>query len=112
MAFDQSHTPSHANGDAHQLDELSDKLPESPADLERGSSRDNNEKLDERPGEAAAEAEAQPTGPPSAPSGPPGGPPPNGGLVAWLQILGGWMLFFNTWVSFATLLKLAELTMP
>ena len=25
------------------------------------------------------------------------GPPPNGGLTAWLQVLGGWMLFFNTW---------------
>ena len=25
------------------------------------------------------------------------GPPPNGGTAAWLQVLGGWMLFFNTW---------------
>lgn len=25
------------------------------------------------------------------------GPPPNGGLQAWLQVLGGAMLFFNTW---------------
>ena len=24
-------------------------------------------------------------------------PPPNGGLNAWLQVLGGFMLFFNTW---------------
>lgn len=24
-------------------------------------------------------------------------PPPNGGLLAWLQVLGGFMLFFNTW---------------
>ncbi|KAJ5930363.1 hypothetical protein N7466_005856 [Penicillium verhagenii] len=24
-------------------------------------------------------------------------PPPNGGLVAWLHVLGGFMLFFNTW---------------
>ncbi|KAH4055415.1 hypothetical protein HBI37_021500 [Parastagonospora nodorum] len=23
--------------------------------------------------------------------------PPNGGLKAWLQVLGSWMLFFNTW---------------
>ncbi|KAL4790598.1 major facilitator superfamily domain-containing protein [Aspergillus venezuelensis] len=31
--------------------------------------------------------------------GPPGGssPPPNGGLVAWLHVAGGFMLFFNTW---------------
>ena len=25
------------------------------------------------------------------------GPPPNGGLAAWTQVVGGWMLFFNTW---------------
>ncbi|KAL4967058.1 major facilitator superfamily domain-containing protein [Aspergillus stella-maris] len=31
-------------------------------------------------------------GPPSGPS-----PPPNGGLVAWLHVAGGFMLFFNTW---------------
>ena len=24
-------------------------------------------------------------------------PPPNGGTKAWLQVLGAWMLFFNTW---------------
>lgn len=30
---------------------------------------------------------------------PPGGPPPppDGGLQAWLHVLGGFMLFFNTW---------------
>ena len=32
------------------------------------------------------------------PQKPPGGPPPNGGLTAWLQVLGGFFLFFNTWV--------------
>lgn len=37
--------------------------------------------------------------PPSAgpPKGPPGGPPPDGGTTAWLQVLGGYFLFFNTW---------------
>lgn len=25
------------------------------------------------------------------------GPPPNGGLLAWLQVLGSFMLFFNSW---------------
>ncbi|WPG98119.1 Hypothetical protein R9X50_00090500 [Acrodontium crateriforme] len=34
---------------------------------------------------------------PAAPPGPPGGPQPNGGLQAWLQVLGSFMLFFNTW---------------
>ncbi|KAI1378443.1 MFS general substrate transporter [Hypoxylon crocopeplum] len=34
--------------------------------------------------------------PPEPPrTGPP--PPPNGGLIAWLHVLGGFMLFFNTW---------------
>jgi len=43
-----------------------------------------------------AETGLQPQKPP--PAGPPGGPPPNGGLTAWLQVLGGFFLFFNTWV--------------
>lgn len=40
---------------------------------------------------------AQPEQPPAAatPTGP--GPVPDGGTQAWLQVLGGWMLFFNTW---------------
>ena len=29
------------------------------------------------------------------PPGPP--PPPNGGLTAWLQVVGGFIIFFNTW---------------
>jgi MFS family permease len=37
--------------------------------------------------------------PEETPKGPPpmGPPPPNGGLVAWLHVAGGFMLFFNTW---------------
>lgn len=35
--------------------------------------------------------------PKAAPSGPP--PGPNGGLHAWLQVAGGFMLFSNTFVS-------------
>lgn len=31
------------------------------------------------------------------PPGPPSGPPPDGGTTAWLQVLGGYFLFFNTW---------------
>lgn len=37
----------------------------------------------------------KPMGPPATGSGPP--PPPNGGLVAWLQVAAGFVLFFNTW---------------
>ncbi|RYP60502.1 hypothetical protein DL770_009979 [Monosporascus sp. CRB-9-2] len=33
--------------------------------------------------------------PPAPTGGPP--PPPNGGLVAWLQVAAGFVLFFNTW---------------
>ena len=25
------------------------------------------------------------------------GPPPNGGIVAWLQVLGAFFIYFNTW---------------
>lgn len=28
------------------------------------------------------------------------GPPPNGGLKAWLQVLGSFFLFFNSWYVF------------
>lgn len=34
---------------------------------------------------------------PARPPGPPGGPPPDGGLTAWLQVVGGHFLFMNTW---------------
>lgn len=55
--------------------------------------------IDREPNEKTKDAEAgiQQQKPPS---GPPGGPPPNGGLTAWLQVLGGFFLFFNTWVRF------------
>ncbi|KAL4954125.1 major facilitator superfamily domain-containing protein [Aspergillus filifer] len=33
--------------------------------------------------------------PVAGPGGP--SPPPNGGLIAWLHVAGGFMLFFNTW---------------
>jgi hypothetical protein len=59
------------------------------------------EKPSEQPFEQAADAEAgldeKAPGEPPKPAGPPGGPPPNGGLKAWLQVLGGFFLFFNTW---------------
>ncbi len=33
----------------------------------------------------------------SPPAPPSNDGPPNGGLTAWLQVLGSFMLFFNTW---------------
>ncbi|RYP48241.1 hypothetical protein DL768_005848 [Monosporascus sp. mg162] len=38
--------------------------------------------------------------PPAPTGGPP--PPPNGGLVAWLQVAAGFVLFFNTWGLIST----------
>jgi hypothetical protein len=65
-----------------------EKHAESP--LEQGISDSNNEK-------PTTTAQAEPAKPPGGPPGMPGGPPPNGGTTAWLQVLGGFFLFFNTW---------------
>ncbi|RMZ17520.1 hypothetical protein D0860_00395 [Hortaea werneckii] len=73
------------DGDADGMrDHDSDRQPES------ATSKD--EEKETPSGEAAPEPNAKPPQP-----GPPGGPPPNGGLTAWLQVVGSWMLFFNTW---------------
>jgi hypothetical protein len=53
---------------------------------------------DPEPFEKTADAEANIPQQQKPAGGPPGGPPPNGGLTAWLQVLGGFFLFFNTWV--------------
>ena len=74
------------------LENASDKATDS---LDHHGSTDEEKIEHDHPEEAAAEAEAQPKGPPAG--GPPGGPPPNGGLQAWLQVVGSWCLFFNTW---------------
>lgn len=101
--------PSHAD---RELEDSSDKHPDSldHNDEEKAISSD----AEKNPGEAPAEPEAKP------PAGPPGGPVPNGGLQAWLQVLGSWMLFFNTWGllnTFGTIFmmddsKIATLTAP
>ena len=57
---------------------------------------------DREPYEKTAEAEANIPQPQKPAGGPPGGPPPNGGTTAWLQVLGGFFLFFNTWVCIVT----------
>ncbi|EMC94852.1 hypothetical protein BAUCODRAFT_36127 [Baudoinia panamericana UAMH 10762] len=93
MAAQNAHVPS--LNDEHKFEQESDDQV-SPVD------RNDEEKAvppeSEKPVEAAAGAEAQPNGPPKGPpAGPPGGPPPDGGLQAWLQVVGGWSLFFNTW---------------
>jgi hypothetical protein len=61
---------------------------------------------DQEPYEKTADAEANiPQEQQKPAGGPPGGPPPNGGTTAWLQVLGGFFLFFNTWVCHINCLK-------
>ncbi|KAL2795207.1 major facilitator superfamily domain-containing protein [Aspergillus keveii] len=45
--------------------------------------------------DAEAPREYSTESPPKPSTGP--SPPPNGGATAWLHVLGGFMLFFNTW---------------
>ena len=47
-----------------------------------------------RPSPQAPAANSPSSNPRAGPAFP---PPPNGGLEAWLHVLGGFMLFFNTW---------------
>jgi hypothetical protein len=61
-------------------DKLSIKLP----DIKANSTE---------PSDAEGEKEASPS-PPPGPSVP---PPPNGGLKAWLQVAGSFLLVLNTW---------------
>ncbi|KAL4735893.1 major facilitator superfamily domain-containing protein [Aspergillus similis] len=50
-------------------------------------------------GEKPSCPKSPPPAPTAAPTAAPGGapPPPNGGLLAWLNVLGSFMLYFNTW---------------
>jgi hypothetical protein len=48
-------------------------------------------------GEGFQGEKEKPKAAPARPPGPPGGPPPDGGLTAWLQVVGGHFLFMNTW---------------
>ena len=58
---------------------------------------------DREPSEKTTDAEANIPQQQKPVGGPPGGPPPNGGTTAWLQVLGGFFLFFNTWVCIMVL---------
>lgn len=74
-------------------DRESEGMRDHDSDREPESATSKDEEKETPPAEAAPEPNAKPPQP-----GPPGGPPPNGGLTAWLQVVGSWMLFFNTWV--------------
>jgi hypothetical protein len=92
MASSDASRPSSAD-EHRKLEKPIDNTPESV-----DSSRDEEKFERDQPVEAAADAEAEvEPAKPAAPPGPPGGPPPNGGLQAWVQVAGSWVLFFNTW---------------
>lgn len=55
------------------------------------------EPLDVETGESRQETQGPPNPPSSSNQAAISEPPPNGGLVAWLHVLGCFMLFFNTW---------------
>lgn len=73
--------------------------PDWPSDEEKATNslaNDDNEKVTP-PATADAQHAPPQQHPPPTQQGPPDGPPPNGGTTAWFQVLGSWMLFFNTW---------------
>lgn len=74
-----SHSESTLNTSHEKMEEKTD----TPQQAVQDQSSDNND------------VEKSPSPPPSKPAGPP--PPPNGGLVAWLHVVGGFCLFFNSW---------------
>ncbi|OJJ07373.1 hypothetical protein ASPVEDRAFT_46715 [Aspergillus versicolor CBS 583.65] len=57
----------------------------------------NNQALAEKHHSPALSTTEEPSTerPSKEPAGP--SPPPNGGIIAWLHVAGGFMLFFNTW---------------
>lgn len=78
---------SEGNQQAHQ--------PRTPAKPPSDSSSENSHAMEEK----QVESPSPPAGEASItkPTANNAGPPPNGGLRAWLHVLGGFMLFFNTW---------------
>jgi hypothetical protein len=67
------------------------------ADVEKAQQPDEEQRSVDLPAESdntiTEKDETTPVPPQNA--GP--SPPPDGGLVAWMQVLGSFMLFFNTW---------------
>lgn len=74
-----------------------------PVDLEkqvssRGTSADGHDKeFHETPLDAVADAEAEIPPPPQGPAVASFANVPDGGLLAWSQVVGSFFLFFNTW---------------
>lgn len=60
--------------------------------MEKATDHDDVERGDATKDNAPTVPQQTPDAKPAGPS-----PPPNGGIVAWTQVAGGFMLFFNTW---------------
>ena len=72
---------------------------ETPAMVDPEKAENNNGTLAPPTGEAASESDMSNNhvnAPPAKPAAMPS-PPPDGGVQAWLQVLCGFSLFFNTW---------------
>lgn len=78
-----------AENDSERERELEDK------ELSSRESLPNGERSQQEDAQMPAPQDEEKATPPPKDDAP--GPAPDGGLVAWLQVLGGFMLFFNTW---------------
>ena len=76
-----------------------DKASASDLDVERNDLPDQLHDADDLSTSTPRDAEDEKAAPPALkPHQDAGkGAVPDGGLLAWLQVVGGWCLFFNTW---------------
>ena len=70
---------------------------EQPNGAPNGMINDPEKAVPEQPSGTAPEIHDGKAQAPAPPKGPPMFDVPDGGTVAWLQVAGAWMLFFNTW---------------
>jgi hypothetical protein len=72
-----------------------------PLVSDRMSDKDEEKSIEEESAVRAPQSSDGQAASPAAGSPPTSpGPIPNGGLQAWLQVLGAWILFFNTWLAY------------
>jgi hypothetical protein len=87
MASDGSKDPSLHKNEGYQAPHL--------PSTSRNNEEPNSLNSDALPTDARPAALPPSNGPP--PPSEDSYPPPNGGVKAWVQVLGSWMLIFNTW---------------
>lgn len=75
---------------------------EKPAGVDDAYGQDSPAILSEIDEESAVDGARTPPGKP--PAAKPAAAPPNGGLTAWMQVLGSFFIYFNTWGEFVSLL--------